>query len=74
MIIRLTMQIIADIPDEKYGYLDPFTLTVNKVQELIKSGKVRKIDRSSVEKNVNIHAEITGELLKNVSAKWATTK
>ena len=63
MIVKIIMQIIADVPDGKFGYIDPFTLTINKVQELIKSGEVRKIDRSNVEKNVNIHAEIKGELI-----------
>ena len=67
MIIRIIMQIIADIPDEKYGYIDPFTLTILKTQELIKSGEVRKIDRSDIATGVNIHAEIRGEVLKDIA-------
>ena len=69
MIVRIVMQVIAELPDEKYGFIDPFTLTINKVQDLIKSGEVRKIDRLNADAGVNIHAEITGEIIKDDKPK-----
>ena len=71
MKIRIIAQIIADVPDEKYGYLDPFSITITKLQQLIKSGKPRKLLKvipnreNPKEKGSRIMASITAERLED---------
>lgn len=65
MKIRIIAQIIMDLPDEKYGMIDPFTLTISAIEKLIKSGKPREINRINFKEKVNLHAEIEAERLKD---------
>lgn len=55
-----------NLPDDKYGMIDPFTLTISAVEKLIKSGKPREINRANFKEKVKLHAEITAERLNEI--------
>ena len=66
MKIRIIAQIVMNLPDDKYGMIDPFTLTISAVEKLIKSGKPREINRANFKEKVKLHAEITAERLNEI--------
>ena len=68
MKVKIITQVVLDLPDKMWGFIDPFTITINKVHELIKSGESRKLLRTiphpdPKQTGVTMVAEIQGEIV-----------
>ncbi len=63
MKIRIKNQIIIDFPDDKWGLVDPFYITVSAIKKLIDSKKPREINRFHPGKKLTIHGQTEAEII-----------